>query len=256
MLSSNEIKALVSVTDKYWRETLAIKREHDFFYETAIGGEGMQLISYKVDQCTSNAIHIQFPSKSGFQNKRTAAGLKRCPRGIGDIWFQNGQGIWNPISVKFGLVGSGWLPYIVSLKRLIKHIMSFLIDSYYLLVVKFEIKKETRQIVHRVYLVDLLDWIMLEDEDSVVTFDARRGHVMLKAEKFFLLQNKNCVVSRKHKMYAKARRLMELYADGERQLIISRRRERKTIENLCKKTFASLESFKAVRLAQEHLYIS
>ena len=70
--------------------------------------------------------------------------------------------------------------------------MSFLIDSYYLLVVKFEIKKETRQIVHRVYLVDLLDWIMLEDEDSVVTFDARRGHVMLKAEKFFPLQNKNC----------------------------------------------------------------
>ena len=75
-------------------------------------------------------------------------------RSMGDIWVHS-QGIFNPINVKSGLQGMNGQPNLVSMQKLLDYILKRWIDSYYLLIIKFDV---SAQPTHKAYLVDVLDW--------------------------------------------------------------------------------------------------
>jgi hypothetical protein len=89
------------------------------------------------------------------------------------------------------------------------------IDSYYLLIVKMEIRSE--EIAPSVYLIDMLDWM------DYVTFDSGPGQMMLRAVKFFAEYDpqRQPALSIRDKV----QKLMDLYEDGERRLRENRERD-------------------------------
>ena len=55
---------------------------------------------------------------------------------MGDLWLGS-SGMYNPINVKAGVYGVGGQPNLVSLAKLTDGLLDHVIDSYYLLFVKF-----------------------------------------------------------------------------------------------------------------------
>ena len=109
-------------------------------------------------------------------------------------------------------------------------------DSYYILLVKFQVDPVAKKISHSVHLTDILNWLSLPDDDSVVTFDSGPGQTMLKAKHFFDLLS-NGVEPKKLTVWKKMDLLMDLYRDGERRLRENRARDLRKFE-LCYKRFA------------------
>ena len=95
-------------------------------------------------------------------------------RSMGDIWAYSG-GIYNPINIKSGLQNMKGQPNIVSMQKLLHYVFRQWIDSYYLLIIKFDIS----EFVHISYLVDLLEWT------DFVTYDAGPGQIMLHEQDFY-----------------------------------------------------------------------
>ena len=219
MIDTRDIEDIRERVDGYWRRTLA-ENGVDFI-DIALGKEGGHQLSDRVDQLTTSFIHSSFPMCSGFQH----TGGKANSRSMGDIWFKNRREEWNPVNVKTGLVGSEGQPNIVSLKRVMSSIFERKIDSYYLLFVKFAVDPARKSIAHRVWLVDLLDWITLSGRRSVVTFNAGPGQMMLKAERFFGLLDRGFAPD-SATLREKVSALMDLYLLGERNLMRDRRRDR------------------------------
>ncbi|KKZ14612.1 MAG: hypothetical protein TQ37_00595 [Candidatus Synechococcus spongiarum 15L] len=62
------------------------------------------------------------------------------------------------------------------MKKLLDYILNRQIDSYYLLIIKFDISK---QISHKLYFIDLLDWI------DFIAYDAGPGQIMLKEQDLY-----------------------------------------------------------------------
>ncbi|MBM3188322.1 MAG: hypothetical protein FJZ90_06320 [Chloroflexi bacterium] len=139
---------------------------------------------------------------------------------MGDVWLHD-NGIYHPVNVKTGIVGSEGQPNIASLKKVLSAIMARQIDSYYLLIVKMHISAS--RILPSVYLVDMLDWL------DYVTFDSGPGQMMLKAVRFF----REFDPSRAEPLSIKdkVRRLMDLYEDGERRLRENRERDLERYRN-------------------------
>ena len=220
MIDQCDIETIYRRVDEYWTQTL--KKEGQSFFDIASGKEGGHQLSDRVDQLTTEIIHSSFPMRSGFQHTKGRANS----RSMGDIWFRNGNGEWNPVNVKTGLVGSEGQPNIVSLKRVMSSIFEHSIDSYYLLFVKFAIDAAGKSISHHVYFVDLLDWIVLSGKKSVVTFNAGPGQMMLRASRFFDLLSDG-FQPKVSPIRAKVKALMDLYLLGERNLIRDRQKDRK-----------------------------
>lgn len=219
MISDNDISALVNSVDKYWTDLLSSAEGNRTFYNIATGKEGGHQLSDRVDQLSTEFISTTYPLRSGYQKRKG----KISSRSMGDIWFKNEQGEWNPINVKTGLVGSEGMPNIVSLKRVMTAIMNHAIDSYYILLVKFQLDKETHTISHSVHLTDILNWLSLPDTESVVTFDSGPGQTMLKAKNFYKLLSQN-IIPEKLTVWDKMKLLMKLYRDGEERLKKNRAR--------------------------------
>ena len=99
-------------------------------------------------------------------------------RSMGDIWVRSTSNIYNPINIKSGLQGMRGQPNVVSMEKLLNYLFRCWIDSYYLLVVKFDIS-ERSNITHRTYFFDLLDWT------DFITYDAGPGQIMLKEQDFY-----------------------------------------------------------------------
>lgn len=133
---------------------------------------------------------------------------------MGDLWLHD-NGIYHPVNVKTGIVGSEGQPNLVSLKKILQALMARQIDSFYLLIVKMHIR--TQKIDPSVYIVDMLDWL------DYVTFDSGPGEMMLKAVKFFDELDPTTVKLLGIK--DKVRRLMDLYEDRERRLKENRERD-------------------------------
>ena len=98
-------------------------------------------------------------------------------RSMGDIWVRS-HGIYNPINVKSGLLDMRGQPNVVSMRKLLDYLLKRRIDSYYLLIVKFDTTSRNR-ITHSTYFFDLLEWL------DFVTFDAGPGQIMLKEHDFY-----------------------------------------------------------------------
>ncbi|MDE2973480.1 MAG: hypothetical protein OXU64_01985 [Gemmatimonadota bacterium] len=96
-------------------------------------------------------------------------------RSMGDIWVHS-QGIFNPINVKSGLQDMNGQPNLVSMRKLLDYIFKRWIDSYYLLIIKFDVSAEP---THKAYLVDILDWT------DFITYDAGPGQIMLRERDFY-----------------------------------------------------------------------
>ncbi len=209
MISDKDVMALENAVDKYWASVLSTDDGNSFFYNMAIGKEGGHQLSDRVDQLSTEFISTHYPLQSGYQKSKG----KISSRSMGDIWFKNERGEWNPINVKTGLIGSEGQPNIVSLKRVMTSIMDHTIDSYYILLVKFQVDLDAKKISHSVHLTDILNWL----GDGVVTFDAGPGQTMLKAKQFFdlLSQGKK---PQKLTVQKKMSMLMDLYREGDRRL--------------------------------------
>ena len=94
---------------------------------------------------------------------------------MGDIWVRS-QGIYSPVNVKSGLQGMRGQPNVVSMQKLLDYILNRRIDSYYLLIVKFDL---SASVSHKLYFVDMLDWI------DFVTYDAGPGQIMLREQDLY-----------------------------------------------------------------------
>lgn len=232
MISDKDILSLEKAVDKYWTDVLSTEEGNRTFYNIATGKEGGHQLSDRVDQLSTEFISTTYPLRSGYQKSKG----KISSRSMGDIWFKNEQDEWNPINVKTGLMGSEGQPNIVSLKRVMTSIMDHTMDSYYILLVKFQVDPVAKKISHSVHLTDILNWLSLPDDDSVVTFDSGPGQTMLKAKHFFDLLS-NGVKPKKLTVWKKMDLLMDLYRDGERRLRENRARDLRKFE-LCYKRFA------------------
>ena len=229
MISDKDVLDLEKAVDDYWTGVLSKEEGNSFFYNIATGKEGGHQLSDRVDQLTTEFISTHCPLRSGYQKSKG----KISSRSMGDIWFKNERGEWNPINVKTGLIGSEGQPNIVSLKRVMTSIMDHTIDSYYILLVKFQVDDKAKKISHSVHLTDILNWL----GDSVVAFDAGPGQTMLKAKQFFGLLSKG-TQPKKLTVWEKMSMLMDLYREGDRRLRENRDKALQEFEE-CYERFAS-----------------
>lgn len=249
MLKEDDIKAIQMAVDNYWSQELEVHNRH--FYDIATGKEPGHQLGDKVDQLSTSLICANYPRESGFQHKDG----KICTRSMGDIWFKNSAEEWNPINVKTGLVGSEGQPNIVSLKRVMSSIIDRTIDAYYLLMVKFEVDRKRKIIKHNVYLTDILNWLELPNGESVVTFNSGPGQTMLKAKRFYELLAQG-VSPKVQSVQRKMELLMELYLEGERNLMRDRERDRKIFEDEYNRFMQDRRPFLIDKIKQREYEIS
>ena len=205
MLSVETLKSIQAATTKYWKAEV-LKPE---IIGIAKGKEIGHKLADLVDEKTTALLTLNYVTK----HQQDARGQKRS-RSMGDLWLQD-KGIYHPVNVKTGIVGSEGQPNLVSLKKIMGAIMARQIDSYYLLIVKMGIGPQ--KIDPSIYLIDLLDWL------DYVTFDSGPGQMMLKAVKFFNEFDPASVTQLT--IRDKVKRLMALYEDGERRLKENRERD-------------------------------
>lgn len=205
MLSGETLRTMQEETQAYWR-TEAAKPE---ILGIAKGKEIGHKLADLVDEKTTALLTVKYITKHQCDSR----GRKRS-RSMGDLWLQD-NGIYHAVNVKTGIVGSEGQPNLVSMKKIMKAIMSRQIDSYYLLIVKMSISKEG--INPFTYLVDMLDWL------DYVTFDSGPGQMMLRAVNFF--NDFESVTLEPISFKDKVMRLMKLYEDGERRLKENRERD-------------------------------
>jgi len=205
MLSLGTLQSISSETSKYW--ITEVRRPE--IIQIAKGKEIGHKLADLVDEKTTALLTVKYLTKH--QHDRQD---QQRSRSMGDVWLQD-NGIYHPINVKTGIVGAEGQPNLVSLKKVLRAIMAREIDSYYLLIVKMEIRPE--EITPSVYFIDMLDWM------DYVTFDSGPGQMMLKAVKFFAEYDpkRQPVLGIRDKV----QRLMDLYEDGEQRLRENRERD-------------------------------
>lgn len=217
MLSKQTIETVISETLTYW--TNEVKKPE--VYAIATGKEIGHKLADLVDEKTTALLTVNH----FITHQRGPRGDNRV-RSMGDLWLYD-HGIYHPVNVKTGIVGSEGQPNLVSLKKVLSAVMARQIDSYYLLMVKMKLTVEP--ILPAVYFVDMLDWL------DYVTFDSGPGQLMLKANRFFSEYDPTVVA--KQDIREKVTRLMNLYEDGERRLRENRERDLESF----RRTFAEFQ---------------
>ena len=187
MLESDDISKILEITKNFWTEHVNQKA----FQDIASGKEIGHRIADYVDEKTTELLSTKFNTGQQINAKG-----KIRTRSMGDVWiFSNNM--YNPVNVKAGLwdEDSGGQPNLVSLKRVLTYMLSDVIDSYYLLIVKMNITTDSdhrkTKIEPRVYLVDMLDYL------DFVTFNSGPGQLMLKEKQFneFMKLGRNAPLS-------------------------------------------------------------
>lgn len=157
---------ILQLTNDHWAEHVRDRG----FRELISGKEpGHRMADYVDDRTTALLkvnLDIRYEGNAKGEIKK---------RSMGDVWVQS-QSIFNPVNVKSGLQGMKGQPNLVSMQKLLDYIFKRWIDSYYLLIIKFDIAGD---ILHKAYLVDLLDWT------EFITYDAGPGQIMLREGDFY-----------------------------------------------------------------------
>ena len=179
------------------------------FIAIAQGKEIGHKLADMVDEKTTALLTLNHITVSQCNSR----GDKRS-RSMGDVWLLE-NGIYHAVNVKTGVVGREGQPNLVSMKKLLTAIFHRQIDSYYLLMVKVEIRPG--RLIPRVYFCDLLDWL------DYATFDSGPGQIMLKAGSFFAQYADK--TEQDPDIKGKLAKLMALYEDGERRLHTNRARD-------------------------------
>ena len=165
-LSTHTQAQIIEATNAYWTD-----HTRDVSFAELISGKepGHRMADY-VDDRTCSLLKVTLDTR--YEGNGRGAIRKRS---MGDIWVRS-QGIYNPVNVKSGLQGMRGQPNVVSMRKLLDYILKRQIDSYYLLIVKFDLSEN---ITHKLYLVDLLDWI------DFITYDAGPGQIMLREQELY-----------------------------------------------------------------------
>lgn len=165
-LSADIQTKIITLTDAHWSEHV-----HDAgFAELTEGKETGHRIADYVDDRTCALLKVNLDTCYEGDSK----GRVR-KRSMGDIWVRS-QGVYNPINVKSGLQDMRGQPNVVSMQKLLDYILNRRIDSYYLLIVKFDL---SASVSHKLHFIDMLDWI------DFVTYDAGPGQIMLREQDLY-----------------------------------------------------------------------
>ncbi len=213
MLAADIIRRVTDETLMYWKSEVT----QPYFIDIAKGKEIGQKMAALVDENTTALLTDKHRTKYEYNSK----GQKRA-RSMGDVWLLD-RGIYHPINVKTGVVGSEGRPNLVSLKKVLSAIIERQIDSYYLLMVKMAIPNDASDIQPSVVFTDMLAWL------PYTTFDSGTGQMMLKAKAFFDAYNPSTVPART--LSQKVSDLLCLYEKGEKRLRDSRDRDLKKYRN-------------------------
>lgn len=205
MISSEMRRNIESTAQEFWSREIKTK-----LYDTlAQGKEIGHRLADAVDDKTTGLLAVKYTA----MYQRSKNGTK-VPRSMGDIWLHQSS-IFHPINVKTSVTGDNGQPNMVSLKKLLDALLTYKIDSYYLLIVKVSLAGNVRSA--RVHFVDMLDYL------NFVTFDSGPGQIMLKAKSFFEFRETG-KQPKKLPLKKKVLSLIALLEDGERRLIINRKR--------------------------------
>lgn len=194
------------LADRHWQ-----RHVRDSGFAEIIDGKepGHRMADY-VDDKTTALLKVELDTR---YEGNVDGSIKK--RSMGDIWVR-ANGVYNPINVKSGLQDMRGQPNVVSMEKLLNYLFRRWIDSYYLLVVKFDISKRD-EIAHRVYFFDLLDWV------DFITYDAGPGQIMLKEQDFYDAYNSGAQQPRLS-ILEKVQRLFGLFEQQVEALFENRRR--------------------------------
>jgi hypothetical protein len=165
-LSAYTQSQIIEATDAHW----ANHTRDESFAELISGKEPGHRMADYVDDRTCSLLKVTLDTR--YEGNGRGAIRKRS---MGDIWVRS-HGIYNPVNVKSGLQGMNGQPNVVSMQKLLDYILKRRIDSYYLLIVKFDL---SQTITHNLHLIDLLDWI------DFITYDAGPGQIMLREQDLY-----------------------------------------------------------------------
>jgi hypothetical protein len=166
MLEDATRAKIIEVTDTYWAEHVK-----DVTFATLVSGKepGHRMADY-VDDKTVSLMKIAFDTR---YEANVRGRIKR--RSMGDVWIHS-SGMYNPLNIKAGEQEKGGQSNLVSMQKLLDYVFKRWIDSYYLLIVKFQLDTP---IEHKAYLIDLLDWL------DFAAYDAGPGQIMLRERDFY-----------------------------------------------------------------------
>ncbi len=216
MIDSETAEHIRTLTLAFWQEEVTKPQ----FVAQAVGKEIGHRIASLVEERTTALLEQTF--RTARQRNRQG---KAVDRSMGDIWVFS-QGIFNPINVKAGEANQGGQPNIVALRKLLRAILSHQIDSYYLLIVKMVIGKDSIAL-NNVYLADILDHL------DYVAFDSGPGQMMLKEKSFYAMMDQGSAPAQLT-FDQKIERLFGLLDDADHRLIENRARVRATIDEMHK----------------------
>lgn len=217
---------LRSVCQDYWAALM--KKEE--FQDRVTGKESGHRIADWVEEKTAQLIEDTFRKDydSVSDGEKPIVGYQRdkkdnpVDRGIGDIWIYS-KGIYNPVNIKTGIItDTQGQPNLVSLRKLLTAICERKIDSYYLLIIRFDLKEE-EPVVHFVDLLDCLEY---------VHFDSGPGQIMLKQKDFYDAFVHSKATSNTIKLIEKAKKLLEMFKEGNVKLAENRKDAEKNLEKI------------------------
>lgn len=195
------------------------------FAKLAAGKEIGHRIADKVDEQTTQLLRGKYPIffEHGPKGQRA--------RSMGDFWLLS-EGNYHPVNVKAGQENSNGQPNIVSLKKLLRALLTQRIDSYYLLIVKFQISTAIRATV---YFIDILDYI------DCVTFNSGPGQMMLKEKQFYTVMRQS-PREPSLSLHQKREALVTMLENGEVSLIKNRAKTLDEIRSLWAEYLSGAES--------------
>jgi len=167
MLTLNTQRQMQEISAKHWKRAV----HEEPLRSIAAGKEIGHKIADMVDEQTTALLARHFTT--AYQRKRDGA---PAPRSMGDIWVQD-EGVFNPVNVKSGEMGKNGQPNMVAFGRVFPALAKAKIDSYYLLIVKMDLRSRRRDA--HVYLVDLLDYL------DFTHLNMGPGQIMLKESRFY-----------------------------------------------------------------------
>lgn len=197
---------MVAVVRRDWEVEVKSSR----FRETCAGKErGHRVADYAEERTLAFLAQDGFPAAF----EQGAGGAPRS-RSMGDVWLRSGDPpIFNPVNVKAGMAGIGGQPNMVSLNKLTDAVLSHWIDSYWLLMIRFE--EQGSGFVPHVMLVNIFDYL------GFMHFDSGPGQVMLKSDHFYrhIADGSPPEALEIDEVLA---RLLEMRRDGDRRLAENR----------------------------------
>ena len=221
-LDSTIQKEIVQLSNKHW----AAHVKGAAFAELISGKEPGHRMADYVDDQTTSLLKVNMDTR--YEADATGEPMKRS---MGDVWVHS-NGMFNPINVKSGLQGMSGQPNLVSMQKLLDYIFKAWIDSYYLLIIKFDIENT---ITHNAYLVDLLDWT------EFIAYDAGPGQIMLRERDFYDAVESGHTPS-DQSIATKVEHLFGRFEEGVQSLFANRQqrlaRQRKLFENFSERSFA------------------